>query len=103
MSGLVCGSAAHSSWVFVSLWVSVSEWEPRHGRLMNGSVSISTAIPQSHHRDIHRLLAGVPKVCKDVLWIPDLESSVGSCVRRTETLCGAERKPSGLCSVLHTL
>lgn len=68
VSGLVCGSAAHSSWVFVSLWVSVSEWEPLHGWLMNDAVSISTAVPQSHHRDIHRLLAGVPKVCKGVLW-----------------------------------
>lgn len=27
VSGLVCRSAAQSSWVFVSLWVSVSEWD----------------------------------------------------------------------------
>lgn len=56
VSGPVCSSAAQSSWVFVSLWVSVSEWEPRHGWLMNDSVSVATAILESHHRDVHSLL-----------------------------------------------
>lgn len=65
VSGLVCRSAAQSSWVFVSLWVSVSEWEPRHGWLMNDSVSV--AIPKSHHRERAQSPAGVQKVCKDIL------------------------------------
>lgn len=90
VSGLVCRSAAHSSWVFVSLWVSVSEWEPRHGWLMNGSVSISTAVPQSHHRDIHSLLQVSQKSAKTFCGsrsgeLCGLFCAVGE--QRTETLC----------------
>ncbi|TNN62102.1 TNF receptor-associated factor 4 [Liparis tanakae] len=34
-------------------WVSVSEWEQRHGWLMNDCVFISVPVPPSHHRDAH--------------------------------------------------
>lgn len=46
---VVCKSATWGSWGFVSLWVSVCEWERCHGWLMNDCVFV----PRSHQRDIH--------------------------------------------------
>lgn len=97
MSGLVC--------VCVGLLLTAAGpldlcgdlclWEPRHGWLMNGSVSISTAIPLSQHRDIHGLLQVSQKSAK-TFCEPRSGELCGLFCAVGEG-CGAERKPSGLC------